>query len=118
MVGAANHVRDLEIVVVDDTREMVGRAAIRPKERRAPEAEGAVCVRLPHHGGGLAVPVGTLALANRAVVPGDADPLQVGKDFLDGALDLPRAVGVVDPKQEPVATPPVRDGRQCAAEME
>ena len=48
------------------------------------------------------MPFGPLALPNGAVVPGDTDPLQVGEDLLDGAVDLACAVGVVDPKQEPV----------------
>ena len=55
VVGTADHVRDLEVVVVDDAREVIRRAAVRPEERRAPEADGAVCVGLPDRGG-LAVP--------------------------------------------------------------
>ena len=118
MVGAANDVSDLEVMIVDHAREVIGRAPVRPEERRAPEAERAVRIQLPRHGRGLAVPVRTFALANRSVVPGDSDPVEVGEDLLDGALDLPGAVGVVDPEQEPVAPAPVRHGGQGAAEME
>ena len=49
VIGAADDVRDAEVVVVDDAREVVGRAPVRPQERRAAEADGAVCIRLPHH---------------------------------------------------------------------
>ena len=44
------------------------------------------------------MPFDSVALPNRAVVPGDTDPFQVGEDLLDGAVDLACAVGVVDPK--------------------
>ena len=118
VVGASNHVRDPEVVVVDHARKVIGRAAVRPEERRAPEAEGTVRIQLPRDGRGLAVPVRAFALANRAVVPCDSDPVEVGEDLLDGALDLPGAVGVVDPEQKPVAPAPVRHGGQGAAEME
>ena len=118
VVGTADDVRDLEVVIVDDTRQVRRRAAVRAEERRSPEADGAVRVGLPHHGGGFAMPFGPLALPNGAVVPGDTDPLQVGEDLLDGAVDLACAVGVVDPKQEPVTTAPVCNRRKGAAEME
>ena len=69
VVGAADHVRDLEVVVVDDARQMVGRAAVRAQERRPPEADGAVGVRLADGRRRLAMPVGALALAHRPLVP-------------------------------------------------
>src|SRR4029453_16179872 len=93
VVGAANDVRDLEIVVVDDARQVVRRAAVRPKKRRTPEPDRAGRVRASHPGGGLPGPLGALALADRAVVPGNADPLELGEDLIDRALDLTCAVG-------------------------
>ena len=47
VVGTADDVRDLEVVVVDDTRQVIRRAAVRPEERRAPEANRAVGVEAP-----------------------------------------------------------------------
>ena len=47
VVGAADDVRDLEVVVVDDAREVVGRRAVGPEQRRAAEADRAVGVGLP-----------------------------------------------------------------------
>ena len=42
MVGAADHVRDLEVEIVDRGRELIGRRAVRAQERRLPESERAL----------------------------------------------------------------------------
>ena len=48
VVGAANDVRDLEIVVVDDARQVVGGAAVGTEQRRPSEPDRALLVLLPH----------------------------------------------------------------------
>ena len=46
MVGAADHVRDPEVEVVGDGRELVRRRPVRTEQRHAAEAERAVRVPL------------------------------------------------------------------------
>ena len=47
MVGAADDVRDLEVGVVDDTREVIRRTAVGPKQGQPAEAERALVVLDP-----------------------------------------------------------------------
>ena len=55
VVGAADHVRDLEVEVVDGGRELVRRRAVGAQERRLAEAQRALGVGLADQVRGLAV---------------------------------------------------------------
>ena len=77
MVGAANDVRDLEVEVVDRARELVRRRAVRAQQRRLPEAQRALGVRLADRVRRLAMAHEPLALAQRPLVPADAEPVEV-----------------------------------------
>ena len=88
MVCASDDVRDLEIVVVDDAREVVGGRAVRAEQGRAAEADRAVGVRLPHAQRRLGVTPGALALSGRSLVPRQPKPLEILEDRLDGPGDL------------------------------
>ena len=118
MVGAADDVRDLEVVVVDDAREVVGRRAVRAEQGRAAEADRAVGVRLPHAQRRLAMTPRALALAGRPLVPRQPKPLEILEDRLDRPVDLAGPVGVVDPQQQPFAAAPVGDRREGATEVQ
>ncbi len=100
MVGAADHVRDLEVDVVDRRRELIRRRAVGPQERRLAEAQRALGVGLADLVRRLPVADVALALSQRAFVPPHAEPLEVGHDRLGSALDVAGRIGVVDPKQE------------------
>ena len=122
MVGAANDVRDLEVEIVDRRRELIGRRAVGTQQRQLPEPKRALRVGLADLVRRLAMPHEALALQQRALVPADAEPLEVGDDRLGAARDVPGRVGVVDPQQERAAAlvgeVPVRDGAERAAEMQ
>ena len=111
VIVAANDVRDAEVDVVDDRRELVRRRAVLAQERRPFEA----VAELRCH---LAMPVCALALAHRPFVPRDAEPLEVGDDRLLAARDVARGIGVVDAEKHPVAEPPVRDRAERVADVE
>ena len=64
MVVAAHDVRDPEVDVVDDGREVIRRRAVLAQQRQAFEA---IAERSPH----LAMALRTLALPHRPLVPGD-----------------------------------------------
>ena len=113
VIRAADHVRDPEVDVVDDAREMKRRRAVAPPERHALE-ELLETGRLRRG----QVALGALALPHRALVPGDAEPAEVGDDRLLAARDVPRRVGVVDPQQQVVAEAAVRDGAQRVADVQ
>ena len=113
VIRAANHIGDAEVDVVDDAREMKRRRAVAPPERHALEdllEAGSV--------GRREVALGPLALPDRAVVPGDPEPAEIGLDRLLAAGDVPRRVGVVDPQQQVVAEAAVRDGAQRVADVQ
>ena len=127
VVGAADDVRDPELEVVDDRRELVGRRPVRPGEGRGPEAHGALVVALrsarlerPLRRRGVQRPA--LALPHRPLVERDAEPLEVLEDRLLPARDRSRSVGVVDPEHEHAAAlvcePPVRDRRQRVPDVQ
>ena len=120
MVRAADHVRDPEVDLVHRGRELVGRRAVRAKQRHAPEPHSALGVLAPDRARGLAVSVGALALAHGPFVPADAEPVQVAED--PAGVLVARRVGVVDPQQQRPAAfvreAAVRDGRQRVAEVE
>ncbi len=113
VVGAADHVRDLKVGVVDDAREMEGRRAVVAPEHHAVEA-------LRQAGGvrGLEVAPCALALAHRAFVPVDPEPAQVVEDSALAAGDVALRIGVVDPQQQPVAEAAVRNGAQRVADVQ
>ena len=117
MVGAADDVRDLEVGVVDDAREVVCRTAVGPKQGQPAEAERALGVLDPDARRRLAVPLHPSALTHRPLVPADPEPFEVGDDPLLRSRHLALDVRVVDPQQEPVAAPAIRDGRERTAEM-
>ncbi len=110
MVVAAHDVRDAEVDVVDDRREVICRRAVLAQQGEAVEP---VAERRPH----LAVPLRALALPHRPVVPGDPEPLEIPQDRLLAAGDVARGIGVVDPEEHPVPKPPVRDRAERVAEM-
>ena len=113
MVGAADHVRDLEVDVVDDRREMKRRRPVVPPEHHAVEP-----LRQPRLLRSGDVTLGALALAHRTVVPRDPEPAQVVDDRLLPARDVPRSVRVVEAQQEPVADATVRDRAQGIADVQ
>ena len=73
VVVAADDVRDAELGVVDDAREVVGRSAVLAEERDPAEAVAEQAL------GGFAVAVLAFALAHRPLVPGEAEPLEVAR---------------------------------------
>jgi A/G-specific adenine glycosylase len=102
MVEAANDVRDAEVRVVDDAREMVCRGAILSEQRDPVEALTELCAR-------LAVTVLPLALPDRPFFPREAEPFEVANDLLLPAGHVPLRVGVVDPQEHPVPEAAVGD---------
>src|SRR5438034_8361365 len=111
MVGAPDHMRDPEVDVVDDARELIGGAAVGPQELNALEA-------LRQAGGGLAVAGATVALAHRSLVPVDPEPAEIVEDRLLAPLDVASRVGVVDPQQEGAAEVAVDDRAERIADVE
>ena len=100
MIGAADDVRDTEVEVVDDGRKLVGRRAVRPRERRPGEPDRAVLVanrsRLERDRSRLGVTRRSRALPDRPLLPGDPEPAEVGEDRLLPTGDAAFGVGVVD----------------------
>ena len=103
VVLAADDVRDAEVGVVHDRREVVRRAAVGTDERDAPEAEGPLVVEISDGERGLAVAVGPLALTDRPFVPAEPEPLEIGEDLRLRPGHLPRDVRVVDAEDEDAA---------------
>ena len=122
MVGAADDVCDLEVEIVDSRGELVGRRAVRTQQRRLAEAKRTFRVRLADQVRRLAVAHEALALAHRAFVPADPEPVEIADDRLPAARDVALGVCVVDPEQERpvvlVGESPVRDRAQRTAEMQ
>ena len=122
MVGAADHVGDLEVDVVDRRCELVRRRAVGTQQRERPESKRALPVGLADLVRRLAMPDEALALEQRPLVPADAEPLEIHDDRFRAAFDVPGRVGVVDPEQEAAAVlvreAAVGDGAQRAPEME
>ena len=93
-----------EVEVVDDGRELVGRGAVGPRERRAGEPDRAV--RVTHRSGfererrRLGMTRRPLALPDRPLVPRDPEPAEIGEDRLLAAGHRALGVGVVDPQDE------------------
>src|SRR5829696_8390972 len=110
VVVPADHVRDREVDVVHDARELIGRRPVVAQERYALEPLGQVCR-------GRAVSLLTLALPDRPLVPFDAEPPQVLEDRLLAAGDVPCGVGVVDPQQHLAPEVPVGDGAERVSDV-
>ena len=83
---------DLEIHVVHDTGEVVGRRSVLAQKRHPVEA----FAQIP---AGLDMAFPPLALPHRTLVPLDPEPLEVAQQFLLTARHVARRVGVVDPDQ-------------------
>ena len=111
VVEAADDVRDAEVRVVDDAREVVGRGAVLAQQRDSVEA-------LAQLRAGLAVALLPLALADRAVLPGEPEPLEVADDLLFSARHVSLRIGVVDPEQHPVAETAVGDGAEGVTDVQ
>src|SRR5262249_35716871 len=111
VVEAAHDVRDPEVDVVDDGRELVRRTPVRAQESDAVEPIAELRAR-------LAMPVRAVALAYRTLVPLDAQPAEVADDLLLPAGKVARGIRVVDPQEHPVAEVPVGDGAEGVADVE
>jgi A/G-specific adenine glycosylase len=111
VVEAAHDVRDPEVDIVDDGRELIGRRAVLAQQRDAVEA-------IPERGSGLAVTLLALTLPHRPLVPLEPEPLKVADDLLLAAGHVPSGVGVVDPEEHPVAEHPVGDGAEGVPDVQ
>ena len=111
MIEAADDVRDPEVRVVDDAREVISSAPVFSKQRGPFEA-------LAELGAGLAVAVLPLALPYRPLVPFHPEPFEVAQDRRLAARHVARLIGVVDPQQHPVTERAIRDGAQGVADVE
>ena len=112
VVVPADHVRDPELDVVDDAREVVRRGPVLAQERDPPEPVPSEPLR------SRAVDLLAVALPERPLVPADAEPLEVAQDLLLAAGHVSRRVGVVDPQQEVVAEVAVGDGAEGVPDVE
>ena len=74
--------------------------------------------RSPSCCAGLAVALLPLALADRALLPGEPEPLEVADDLLLPARHVPLRIGVVDPQQHPVAEAAVGDGAEGVTDVQ
>src|SRR5947208_7513818 len=111
VVVAANDVRDPEIDVVHDAGEVVGGAAVLAHKRDPVET----VAELP---AGLRITSGALALADRAFVPHDPEPGEIGEDRVLAAGYVALGVGVVDPQEHPVSEGAVGHCAQGVADVE
>ena len=111
VVEAADDVRDAEVDVVHDAREVIGGGSVFAEERDPVEA-------LAELGSGLAVARLPLALAHRPIVPREPEPLKVADDLLLPARHVPLRIGVVDPEQHPVAEAAVGDGAEGVTDVQ
>src|SRR5215204_1202921 len=102
VVEAAHDVRDPEVRVVDDAREVIGRGAVFAEQRDAVEP-------LAELRSGLPVAVLPLALPHGPFVPREAEPLEVADDLLLTAGHVALGIRVVDPQQHPVPQTAVCD---------
>jgi hypothetical protein len=104
-------VRDAEVDVVHHARQVVRRRAVLAHKRHPVEPVTELCA-------GLEVPLAPLALANRAVVPREPEPLEVAQQLLLPAGQIASRVGVVDPQQRPPAQRAVRDRAERVANVQ
>src|SRR5207244_1257526 len=111
MVEAADDVRDPEVDVVDDAREVICGTAVLADQRDPVEA-------LAELAAGFPVTVLPLALASRPFCPAEAEPLEVADDLPLPAGHVPPGVGVVDPQKHPVAEPTVGDCAESVTDVQ
>ncbi len=112
VVVSAVDVGDPEVHVVHDARQVVGGRAVLTQERRPAEAVAAKLL------GRFAVPLLPLALAHGALVPADAEPLEVAQDRLFPAREVPSRVGVVDSEEHVIALAPVDHRAEGIADVQ
>ena len=106
MIRAADDVRDAEVEVVGHRRELIGGAAVGSQQRQTvSRSDRRRPLRRTVSLRASATPskAGALALADGPLVPGDAEPFEIGQDRLLPALDRPGGIGVVDPQDEGAA---------------
>ena len=114
VIGAANHVRDPEVDVVDDAREMKGRRAVaraRAARPGRPARRPAACAASRWRSARSLCRTGPSSQATPS-------QREIGDDRLLAARNVPRRVGVVDPQQQVVAEAAVGDGAQRVADVE
>ena len=108
VVGAADHVRDPE---VDGRRRRwrAGRSACRrPAAASCGRSGRAVLVGLADRLRSLAMPLCTLALPHRPLVPGDPEPFEIVENRFAAALDVPRARSVSSMPEQDTQSPKPR----------
>jgi A/G-specific adenine glycosylase len=105
VVEAPDYVRDPEVRVVDDAGQVVGGSAVFPEQGDAVEA-------LAERSTGLAVAILALGLSYRPFVPLKPEPVEIADDLLLAAGNVSLRIGVVDPKQHPVAECAIGDGAE------
>ncbi len=113
VIRPADHVRDPEVQIVDDTREMERRRPIVAPEHHALEALGQSRLL-----GRADVALGARALPDRPLLPADPEPAQVVEHTCFAAGDVALRIGVVDPQQQPVAEIPVGDRAEGVSDVE
>ena len=130
VVGAADDVRDAELEIVDNGRELVGRCAVLAQERRTrlgnephrPVRRVGRGARLEHPLGRGRVDGPAVALADRSLVPPDLEPSEIGEHGALPTRDGARRVGVIQAQDELPATGicerTVRDGVERIADVQ
>src|SRR5439155_22743 len=100
----------------------VRRGSVGYAGRRPNGAGPTLLVRAPGQVRRLGGPHMAPALPQRPLVPADPEPLEIGDDRLEAALDVPRRIRVVDPQQQPalalVGKAAVRDRAERVAEVQ
>ena len=125
----ADDVRDLELEIVDDGGELVGRASVGAQKRgagaRKPQRAVVVALgaaALERACGCRRVDLTALALSNRPFVELDVEPGEIAEDRLLATRDRSCRIRVVDPQQQRtsvrVREATVRDGRERVAEVQ
>ena len=102
-----------EIGIVDDAGQVEGRAAVVAPEHHALEA-----LRQPGGPRRLEVARRALALPDRALVPPDAEPAQIGEHPVLASGHVARRIRVVDAEQQPVAEPAICNGAERVPDVE
>jgi len=111
VVVPAHDVRDLEVDVVDDAREVVGRRPVLSQQGEAVETSAE---RL----GRFTVALLPAALPDRPLLPFDPEPPEVVKDRLLPARQVASGIRVVNPQEHPLAEPAIGDGAERVADVE
>ena len=111
VVVPAVDMRDSEVRVVDDARQVVGGRAVLAEERRPAEAVAAQLL------GGLPVAFLPLALAHGPLVPANLQPSEVAQDRVLAARQVAGRVGVIDPQEQMTALAPVDDRAQPVTDV-